>query len=433
MRICLGLPLLAAACSSAPPPGNSSSATASAQAAAVSTPATSPGAPTGSVTPSPSAPFATMPLGPSPAPAPSLTRAQAQARCTATVMAGLSGPERAGQVLMVGVPAVAPASAIGVVRGYQVGGVFLRGRSAISVGALRRQVDQVQAAARSGVGIPLHIAADQEGGQVQTLSGSGFPRLPSARTQGQWNSATLAARTAASATALRQAGITLNLAPVADTVAPADRSRNLPIGRVAREYGHTPSAVSADVTVVVRATQAAGVGTAVKHFPGLGRVRVNTDVSAAAVDGVTTARDANLAPFRAAVAAGTQAVMISSARYPRLDARRIAAFSPRVVTDLLRTDLRFTGIAVSDDLGAAKAVAAVPVGARAVRFVGSGGDLVLTVRAWQVETMRKALVAEAARSPMFARRLDQAATRVVTGKVAAGLIPCSPAGVPGKA
>ncbi len=421
--------LLAAACTADPVAAGSISS-----AAPATTPATSP---TDSLSPGP-APSVSDPFGgfPSSSPAPSvtpaLTPAQAQARCSTTVMAGLNATERAGQVLMVGVPAGSAASAVGLVRGYKVGGIFLRGRSTISVTALRRQLTQLQAASTAGVGIPLHIAADQEGGQVQTLSGSGFPRLPSARTQGRWSPATLTARTASSAKALRQAGITLNLAPVADTVAPADVSRNPPIGKVAREYGHTPSAVAADVAVVVRATQNAGVGTAVKHFPGLGRVQFNTDTSASAVDAVATTNDPNLAPFRAAVGAGTQAVMISSARYPKLDPKRIAAFSPAIVTTLLREDLQFTGIAISDDLGAAKAMSSVPVGARAVRFVAAGGDIVLTVRSAYLEAMRAALVVEATRSSAFARRLHQAATRVVAGKVAAGLIPCSAAGVPGK-
>jgi beta-N-acetylhexosaminidase len=349
---------------------------------------------------------------------------QAMARCVAVTLAGMTRNQRAGQVLMIGVPAGAPGRGRSRVTGYQVGGVFLHGRTRLSVAAVREQTEALQAAATAAHGVPLYVAADQEGGRVQTLSGKGFPRLPPARTQGGWTPAVLAARSTGSAAALRRAGVTLNLAPVADTVAAADRAVNPPIGAVAREYGSTPRNVSTDVGVVVTASQAAGVTTAVKHFPGLGRVRVNTDEAAGAVDAVATAQDANLRPFRAAVTAGTGAVMISSARYPKLDARRIAPFSYRIVTDLLRGELGFTGVAVSDDLGAAGAVATVPVGERAVRFIGSGGDLVLTVRAGQVAEMRRALLQRAAASPAFARRLDQAAARVLTGKAKAGLLTC---------
>lgn len=346
-------------------------------------------------------------------------------------MATLSPAERAGQVLMVGVPAGSATAVTKTVTGYAVGGVFLRGRSTISASSLRQQLAALQAASRRTTGVALHIAVDQEGGKVQTLSGKGFVALPTARTQGSWTTSALRVRITASSKALRAAGITVNLAPVADTVAVADIPRNPPIGKPAREYGHTPSAVAADVTTVVAATRAAGLGTAAKHFPGLGRVRANTDYSASAVDPVTTASDPNLAPFAAAVAAGTPMVMISSARYPKLDAQRIAAFSPAIATTLLRDRLHFTGVAISDDLGAAKALAAVPVGTRAAAFIGAGGDLVLTVRADQAPAMRKALLAQAARSPSFTRRLDQAAGRVIASKIAAGLVSCTPAQLAG--
>lgn len=356
-----------------------------------------------------------------------LTRPQAQARCTAVLMAGLTRTERAGQVLMIGVPAGSAGSAATLATRYQVGGVFLRGRSTVSATVLRRQLAAVQTASRRATGIPVHVAVDQEGGKVQTLSGAGFVTLPPARTQGTWTTATLAARTRAAAKALRAAGITLNLAPVADTVAVADRASNPPIGRSAREYGSTPSAAAADVATVVTASRAERLSTAAKHFPGLGRVRANTDTSAAAVDAVTTARDANLAPFTAAIDSGTAMVMMSSARYPKLDSKAIAAFSPAIATTLLRRDLHFTGVVVSDDLGNAKALASVPVGSRAVRFIGAGGDLVLSVNTAHAPLMRTALLAEAKRSATFARRLDEAATRVVAGKVAAGLIGCTAA------
>lgn len=372
----------------------------------------------------PTTPIPTTPRTPAP-----LT--PAQARCTAVVMASLSPTERAGQVLMVGVPAGSATSVTKTVTGYAVGGIFLRGRSTISASSLRQQLAAVQAASRRTTGVALHVAVDQEGGKVQTLSGKGFVALPTARTQGSWTTSALRARITASAKALRAAGITVNLAPVADTVAVADIPRNPPIGKVAREYGHTPSAVAADVTTVVAASRAAGLGTAAKHFPGLGRVRANTDYSSSAVDAVTTAKDPNLAPFAAAITAGTPMVMIASATYPRLDSQRIAAFSPAIVTTLLRGTMKFPGVAISDDLGAAKALAAVPVGTRAAAFIGAGGDLVLTVRADQAPAMRKALLAQAARSASFTRRLDQAAGRVVASKVAAGLVSCTPAQLAG--
>ncbi len=361
--------------------------------------------------------------GGSPAPSQSAQQDD-RARCTAAVLASLTTNQRAGQVLMVGVRAGSAASVVKTVKGYQVGGVFLRGRSSISAAALRTQVNAVQAASRAAVGLPVHVATDQEGGAVQVLSGAGFPRLPSALTQGTWNRSRLAAATTASAEALRSAGITLDLAPVADTVSAADASHNPPVGRYGREYAHTPDAVAADIDTVVTAMQGAGVGATAKHFPGLGRVRVNTDTGTGATDKATTPTDPNLRPFRAAVDAGVRAVMVSSASYPQLDADHLAAFSPAIITGLLRGDLGYTGLIMSDDLGSARAVAAVPVGRRAVRFIAAGGDLVLTINAAQTRAMRKALLEQVAASPTFRRRLDAAAGHVIASKIDSGMIHC---------
>jgi beta-N-acetylhexosaminidase len=151
---------------------------------------------------------------------------------------------------------------------------------------------------------------------------------------------------------------------------------------------------------------------------------VNTDTSTGSVDSTATAKDPYLEPFAAGIQAGSAAVMVSSASYPRLDRRAIAAFSTPIITGLLRRRLGFTGMIMSDDLGAAGAVAAVPVGQRAVRFVAAGGDLVLTIRPEDAAPMTGALVAEAQRSPAFAARVADAAGHVIRAKYTAGLLRC---------
>jgi beta-N-acetylhexosaminidase len=326
---------------------------------------------------------------------------------------------------MLGVPVNAAGSAASSVRRYRPGGVFLRGRSSRSTTEVARQIRVLQQAGSptGTASVRLHVAVDQEGGQVQTLSGPGLGRLPSALEQGRWDEATLTARTTRWATALHGIGVTMDLAPVADTV-PADGRRNPPIGAARRQYGSQPDDVAADVATVTRTLEGAGVVATLKHFPGLGRVRVNTDLSDDATDPVATDHDPYLRPFAAGVAAGAGAVMMSSASYPRLDADRPAMFSPRIV-GMLRTDLGFTGLVISDDLGAARAVAGVPVGRRAVTFVAAGGDMVLTVRAADAGPMRTALVQAAAASPAFRRRLDDAALHVLLSKQRAGLLRCT--------
>ncbi len=343
-----------------------------------------------------------------------------QRSCTDTVLGGLGLAGQVGQLLMVGTPATDPTSVADTVRRYGLGGVFLSGQSTQPAATVRHGVDALQSSAPLG----LLVATDQEGGLVQRLKGPDFPPIPSAVTQGQEDQATLRSRTADWAGRLHAAGITMDLAPVADTVPAGTAAANPPIGALNRQYGSDPDAVAKDVTTVVDAAQSAGILTTVKHFPGLGRVRANTDTSTAAVDSQATVDDPYLRPFTAAIRAGTAAVMVSSAAYPKIDPDAIAAFSAPIVTDLLRQRLGFTGIVISDDLGAAVAVAAVPVGERAVRFVKAGGDIVLTVRATDAGPMSSALVAAAQQSQAFAARVTDAARHVVAAKVKAGLVRC---------
>ncbi|MET7397604.1 glycoside hydrolase family 3 N-terminal domain-containing protein [Dactylosporangium sp. NPDC005572] len=344
------------------------------------------------------------------------------ADCAATIVRRMSLEERVGQLLMIGTPVGSPVDAKAAIQRYHLGGIFLAGRSTASAATLKQAVDQLQAAAGD---VRLHVAVDQEGGQVQTLQGPDFPAIPTAVNQGKLDQQALAANTAEWAGRLQKIGVTLDLAPVADVVPQEIGTANPPIGKFQRQYGPSPGPVADDVATVVAAVQGAGVLTTLKHFPGLGRVRVNTDTSTGARDDLTTAEDPALEPFRQGIAAGSAAVMMSSAAYPKLDPdATVAAFSEKIVTGLLRDRLGFQGMVLSDDLGAAKAVSGVPLAQRAVRFVRAGGDVALTVRLSDAGPWTDALLAAAKADPAFADRVAQSATRVLATKVRAGLAKC---------
>ena len=335
----------------------------------------------------------------------------------------MSANRRAAQLLLVGVDGTRPAATGAGLARLGVGGVFLRGRVAGS-GSLAASIALVQRAALRAGAPTMFVAADEEGGAVQTVRGGTIPPFPTALAQGSWQTAVLRDRTRSWARKLARLGISLDLAPVADVVPASLGRRNPPIGRYGREYGHTPQRVSAGVTTVTAALRAAGVGPTVKHFPGLGRVLVNTDVGTGATDPAMTATDSYLQPFVAGMKAGATAVMVSSALYPRLDRRHLAMWSPAIVTGLLRKKLGWTGMVVSDDLGSAAAVRALPVGRRAVDFVAAGGDLVLTVEPAQATTTRNAIVARAAADATFRARVADAVTHVLAAKEELGLLRC---------
>lgn len=362
--------------------------------------------------------------GTAPVPTATGSSSSAAGSCAQRTLSAMTQQQRIGQLLMVAVPADDLASWQSVIGARPVGGVFLAGHSTASADALAADIAEIQQGAGGSAGAPLHVAVDQEGGYVQSLRGPDFPAVAAAVEQGQESTAALARITRGWSEALVAAGITLDLAPVADTVPAGTADDNPPIGQQDRQYGATPSAVAESVGTVIGAMQSAKLGSTVKHFPGLGRVRVNTDTSADAVDGRTTADDPALEPFRTAIAAGTTAVMVSSALYPRLDPDRVAAFSAPIITGLLRGRLHFDGLVISDDLGNAVAVSGISVGQRAVDFVTAGGDMALTVQPRDFPVMLAALTDRAAASPEFRVRVDDAALRVLASKEKLGLLHC---------
>ena len=338
----------------------------------------------------------------------------------ARVFASMSERERVGQLLMVDSPSRGVASATrSAITRYHVGSVILDGTNTSGRSHDRSVTRTLDGLAPKNAG--LFIATDQEGGEVQRLQGSGFSRIPSGVTQGTLPSSSLQSDAHTWGNQLRKAGVNVDLAPVLDTV-PSHYGSNPPIGDLDREYGHTTGRVRSHGVAFAAGMAAAGVDATAKHFPGLGRVHGNTDTTAGVTDTVTTRHDAYLAPFTAAVKAHVPFVMISTAIYSKIDPSQPAAFSPTIVTGMLRGDLGFRGVIISDDLGVARQVGRYSVGARAVDFVKAGGDMVLTVDAGQAEAMTGALLARAVSNTGFKKKVDAAALLVLEAKQARGLL-----------
>lgn len=345
----------------------------------------------------------------------------------AAVLAHMTLEQRVGQLFMVGTPATyASASTRRAITTYHVGNVILTGRSHSGTQATAKVTAALQARAGDAAtyGVPLFIATDQEGGSVQVLQGTGFSTIPRALTQGTWSTTTLRSRATTWGRQLRSAGVNVNLAPVLDTVPSAAAApKNPPIGYYHREYGYTTARVSSRGWAVAAGMSAAGVSTTGKHFPGLGRVGANPDTSSRVTDRVTVRHDAYLTPFANAVHNGLPFLMVSTAYYQRIDPYHPAAFSPTIVGSMVRGDLGFKGVVISDDLGNAKQVAAWSPGSRALRFVIAGGDIVLTVNPALLPAMYDAVLARARSSAAFRSKVNAAALRVLTAKQHAGLIP----------
>jgi beta-N-acetylhexosaminidase len=336
--------------------------------------------------------------------------------------------QRIGQLFLLGLANDQLGSAEqSAIRTYHFGSVWFVEQSAAGAPAIRAVADAVQAlaTAETTANVRFFVAANQEGGIIQSLSGPGFSTIPSALDQSAIDPATLQSRAGLWGRELASAGINLNFAPVLDVVPPGTDAQNAPIGALKRGYGHDPATVSAHALTLMRGMDGAGIATTGKHFPGLGRVTGNTDFTAAVVDDMTTATDPYLAPFRDAASAGVPMIMVALATYQKIDPTELAVFSPAVMRQMLRSSLGFTGVVVSDDLGATVAVANIAPADRAIDFLVAGGDLIISKTVAPANAMAAAIAARASTDAAFKARVDDAALRILRAKAARGLVRCA--------
>lgn len=383
---------------------------------------TTPARPAPSAAESPSS-IPTAPVSASPTPNPTPT-----AECALRILATMTEEQRIGQLFLLGLANdQLGATEQSAIRTYHFGSVWFVEQSAAGAPAVRAVADAVQALATpdTTASVRFFIAANQEGGIIQSLSGPGFRTIPSALDQSAIDPATLRTSAALWGRELASAGVNLNFAPVLDVVPPGTDTQNAPIGALRRGYGHDPATVSAHAVAFMHGMEDAGIATTGKHFPGLGRVTGNTDVTAAVVDSVTTEIDAYLVPFRDAIASGVPMVMVALAKYQRIDPAELAVFSPMVMRQMLRGSLGFTGVVVSDDLGATAAVANVAPADRAINFLVAGGDFIISKTIAPANAMATAISAQASTDAAFKTRVDDAALRILRAKAARGLVRCA--------
>lgn len=332
----------------------------------------------------------------------------------------LTPRQRVGQLFMFGVTTTGPTEEMyAALEEYEAGNVFLRGQSDEGVAAVREVTDRV-AESTTYAGVRPFVSADQEGGNAQALEGAGFSEMPTAVTQGTQDRAALEADAREWATELLAAGVNVDLAPVADVVPAEIGAANAPIGFFRRQYGSTPAEVKPAVSAFITGMQRERVAASVKHFPGIGRATGNTDSDATVTD-PTGPRDPFLAPFRRAIQADAAFVMVSSATHPRIDPDNRACFSPIVLQDMLRDDLGFEGVIISDSFGSAS-VAGTPPGERALRYFRAGGTMLLDTNYLDLAPMSRAVQAEMDADPEFARVVEDAVRLVLAAKERFGLL-----------
>jgi beta-N-acetylhexosaminidase len=244
-----------------------------------------------------------------------------------------------------------------------LGGVCLYGSNRdVDVAAVASGLHAVRA--------DLVVAVDEEGGDVTRLEAVSGSSIPGNAALGAVDDERLThAVGLALGAVLRASGIDLDLAPCADVNSDPD---NPVIG--VRSFGADPALVARHVAALTSGLQEAGVAACAKHFPGHGATAVDSHVAVPTVAAPADVLwDRELVPFRAAIAAGVRAVMPGHLLVPAFDPERPATASPRIVTDLLRGELGFAGLVVTDalDMGGAGGPDAIPTSVVAALVAGA--------------------------------------------------------------
>src|SRR3954454_4555203 len=244
-------------------------------------------------------------------------------------------------------------------------------RNVLSPDQVRTLVGDVRAAAGTR---PIIVSVDQEGGIVTRLSPAySFPPLASEADIGRGTAAQARTWARLMAGTLSDNGFNLNFAPVVDLDV---NPRSPAIGALDRSFSADPNVVVRMATIEIDAHRAAGVRTTLKHFPGIGSSTTNTDFGVADVTRTWTRTE--LEPFRRLIAAGkVDLVMAGHVVNGQLDPDRPASLSKAVVTDLLRGELGWKGVVVTDDLQAAAIQHAFGRDEAVLLALEAGNDLLL--------------------------------------------------------
>ena len=293
------------------------------------------------------------------------------------------------------------------VAGGRAAGVILFARNVSSPSAVRSTLARLQAAARrSPVKLPLLVMVDQEGGLVRRLPGG--PRRSAAEVGATRSPGTARSDGVAAGRALRAVGANMDLAPVADVCRGGSA-----LARERRCYGGRIGTVTSMARAFARGLRSRRVAATLKHFPGFGAARVNTDNAPVVIRGSRRAlRAFDERPF-GALAGEVQAMMLSTAIYPAFSGLP-AAFSRRIATGELRGRLRFRGVTVSDALDTPATVRYGGPGTLAVRAARAGVDVVLYAGRYEAgERAADALAARLRSGSLDRRAFERAAQRVL--------------------
>src|SRR5699024_1414743 len=282
-----------------------------------------------------------------------------------------------GQLFVIGFPGNELTSGLkDLIHEYHIGGIILFAHNIGTPEEVINLTTALQKEAKSaGYKYPLFIAIDEENGTVKRL-GQGAGEYPGAMALSATQDPNSAYEIGkATGDDLLQLGINWNYAPVLDV----NNNSNNPVIRV-RSFGEKPEMVSEFGTEFMRGLQDAGIATALKHFPGHGDTSVDSHYSLPQINhDIKRLHEIELVPFKAAIAEGADSIMTAHIAFPALETEEgcPATLSKNIITGLLREELDFKGVIVTDALEMEAVSETIGIENGAVKAIQAGADNVL--------------------------------------------------------
>jgi beta-N-acetylhexosaminidase len=324
----------------------------------------------------------------------------------------LSVSEKVGQLIMAGMDGTeVDEAAKELIRSYNVGGViFYSNNMKDAKEALQLFNDLKEINAQQKSGVPLFMSVDEEGGKVSRMPPT-LKKIPSAKKVGDTKNEQLATQIGnVIGDQLHSFGLNMDYAPVLDV---NSNPQNPVIGD--RAYGNETNIVSQMGIAVMKGLQQRNIIPVVKHFPGHGDTSVDSHIGLPIVNhNIERLRELELVPFKQAIAEGADAVMIAHILMPKIDKSAPASFSSIIIHDLLREQLGFTGVVISDDMTMGAITEHYDIGEAAVKFIQAGGNVVLVGHGMEnIQSVAKALTDAVQQGKITPQMLDERVTQVL--------------------
>lgn len=329
------------------------------------------------------------------------------------LMAGMSDAELVGQLLMSGIGGEEYVTDSGakLFSERHVGAALLFGWNVAGFEQGAEIVADVKALSRSRV--PLTVAIDVEGGSVYRFD-EWSGELPSAKSLGRTGDPQRAYESYYNiGSKLAELGFTVDLAPVADIARDPDASF---MGR--RIFGSDAELASRMVAEAVRGLDAGGVASCVKHFPGVAETADDPHNVVPEIDmSLDELEDYVFVPFKAAIDAGCQMMMVTHVVIPAIDGDNLASLSREVITGVLRNRLGFDGVIVSDDLRMDAVELTMAEEDAALEFILAGGDMIMSGSVSMTNDVLDRLLEALSAGELTRARVEESVYRIIKMKL----------------